>query len=254
MIWKSLIVLMLGGLLIQSCQSPTTARYSTDDKVNDVLTRALNSAGGLDRYQSLDSIVYRKRSVLYHADGSVESDQYQLHAYALRPALSGEISWTDSLGDHGIHYDNPSTYKSLNGEKIPNSEESARKSFLSSHFVLMMPYKLIDPGVTLTYDGTTTIDSMTVDVLKAEYNPTDNENHSTSDVWWGYFEQGSGEFVASMVYHHPTYAYIENTIRETVGPMKQNLRRHSWRTDSLRNKQFLRAEFWYEDFKYPVVE
>ncbi|MDX1406798.1 MAG: hypothetical protein R3330_01660, partial [Saprospiraceae bacterium] len=101
--------------------------------------------------------------------------------------------------------------------------------------------------------GIDTLDSgRPVDVIKAEYDPGTQDNHSTSDVWWYFFDRDGGSHLASMVYHPPTYALIENTTMTDAHPIRFNVYRRSYRCDSTRVKQFLRGEFYYSDFRVPA--
>ena len=125
---------------------------------------------------------------------------------------------------------------------------------MSAFYVLGMPFKLKDPGTFLSYEGTVDFNGKTADVVKAAYSPEDFENHSTTDLWWYYFDTVDGAFLRCMVYHPPTYARIENIAFREVEGMKFQKRRMSYRCDSLGNKQFLRAEFWYEDYAITFSE
>ncbi len=224
--------------------------HITDTEVKSQLMTACESAGGLDNYLSIDSITYDKRSVLYLPDGGVESEVRQHHAYKLSPELSGVITWSDSIGDHSIVYNQTAPYKTLNGEKILNSTKSARESFMSSYYVLFLPFKLIDPGVNLSYEGTTDIDDKKADILKASYAPATHANHSTDDEWSFFINQADGSVLSNLVYHPPTYAYIENTEYTDDYPLRMNTYRQTWRTDKNRNKEYLRGEFWYSNYNF----
>jgi len=250
----TLIIIVLISLGLPSCKQEIAQvdhlAHISDPDVKRVLASTCEASGGLENYMSIDSIIYDKRSVLYNADDSVESDVRQHHAYKIHPELSGVITWTDTLGDHSIVYNSSDPYKTLNGERLPNSTKSARESFMSSYYVLFLPFKLIDPGVDLTYGGTTIIDDITTEVIEARYAPTVHKNHSTSDEWSFYINKADGSVVSNLVYHPPTYAYIENTKYTDEYPLRMNTYRQTWRTDANRNKEYLRAEFWYSNYKF----
>ncbi len=249
---KLLFVISL-FLFFSSCKETKTIdhlAHITDSEVKSKLADACASSGGLDNYMSIDSIIYDKRSVLYLADGGVESEVRQHHAYKINPELSGVISWSDSIGDHSIVYNESVPYKTLNGKKIPNSAKSAKQSFMSSYYVLFLPFKLIDPGVNLTYEGTTDVDGIKADMIKATYAPAVHDNHSTDDEWTFFLNQKDGSVLSNLVYHPPTYAYIENTEYTDEYPLRMNTYRQTWRTDKNRNKEYLRGEFWYSNYKF----
>ncbi len=223
-----------------------------DDSVKKILKKAIDWAGGIEKWKKLDSIQYHKRSKLLLEKGLVENETYQLHNYSMQPSFSAEINWKKGNTAHLISHNFDKTLKYENGEIIAEGEKT-KKSVLSALYVLGMPFKLLDEGVNLSHEGKTQIDGIQVDVLKATYSPAKNNNHSTEDVWWYYFQENSGKFISCMVYHSPTYAYIENLAFDEVNGLKFHKHRKSYRTDSVRNKQFLRAEFWYNDYKTSYI-
>ena len=222
----------------------------SDSEVNKVLQRAFTTAGGMEQYNNLRSISYKKRSILYHANGSTDSDVTQFHEYNMAPALSATVFWMKDGQRHSIKYENGAAKKYLDGKSVPGSEESATKSFLSAHYVLFMPFKLADDHVKLSYEGQDQLRSgQKVDVIKAVYQPASHDNHSADDTWWYYFDVESGAYAGSMVYHAPTYAYIENTAKNEKLPLIMNTYRKSFRVDENRKIEYLRGEFFYEDYE-----
>ena len=227
-----------------------TSSEASAESLDDVLARAYHSAGGLDQYYALKQVSYTKRSVLYLQIGSVESDVEQRHHYSLQPSLSGDIQWTADSSTHLIRYADGEADKLVNDNVLTAEAGSAKNAFLSAYYVLFIPFKLADPGVILTLEGVDTLESgLVVDVVKAAYEPAEHENHSTSDTWWYYFDHKSGRNVGAMVHHPPTYALIENIEMTDDHGLRFNTYRRSYRCDASRNKEFLRAEFWYSDYE-----
>lgn len=225
-----------------------------DESVKSILQKAFDSAGGLETYLDLDSVVFDKRTILYLSDGKIESEVQQHHKYGLQPSASGRISWTDSLGRHEVVHGPNGSYKSLNEEKIEDSSASAKSVFMSNYYVLFLPFKLLDPGTILSYEGVTSIDGHEVDIVKATYAPAVHENHSTSDDWYLFFSKSDGRVVANLVYHEPTYAFIENNEWTDKYPLRMNVYRQTWRTDFERNKEYLRGEFWYNNYRFKSLD
>ncbi len=220
----------------------------SDKKVETVLLRAFEQAGGLDNYRKIRSIRYDKRSVLYNSDGSVESEVSQTHVYGLKPQLTGRIQWNDGEESHEIRFMDNVGKKYVN-DTLVDDAGAATRAFLSAYYVLFMPYKLADEGTDLFYDAQVQLETGLADVIRAEYAPDDHENHSTQDTWWYYFDVNSGEYVASVVYHEPTYALIENTETTTVEGFTFNTYRKSYRVNSIYDKEYLRGEFWYSNYQ-----
>jgi len=254
---RTICYAVMGLLIISGCSqsqdSPSTEdpyAHIADEQVRDVLRKAISAAGGIQKWRAVERLSYTKRSRLLLEDGTVEEEVEQHHEYQMPPGFSAVISWEENGDSHIIRYGDGEAVKVVNG--VPDST-SAEETVMSALYTLGMPYKLLDAGVELSYEGVDTLrDGTPVDVIKATYRPEKHENHSTSDVWWYYFDRDDGSYRAAMVYHPPTYAYIENVEIHKDLPLRFNAHRKSYRSDSLRNIRFLRAEFWYLDFDIQI--
>ncbi len=244
-----LLILFLAGCQLQNEEDDFS--HIGDQDVKRILKRAFDSAGTLKSYRDIESIRYRKKTILYNEDGSIESSVDQIHEMRLSPSLTGSIIWTDSTGNRMIYHSQSESYTKLNDQIVPNTSESAKQSFFSNYFVLFIPFKLLDTGVQLTFEGTTELASNArADIIKAVYSPEQYDNHSTSDEWYFFFDSTTGRVLANLVYHEPTYAFIENIETTEEFPIRMNVYRKTWRTDKDRNKQYLRGEFWYSDYEF----
>ncbi len=222
--------------------------HLTDAKVASVLKQAIDWSGGIEAWRGLDSIKYHKHSKLFLEDSTLENEMKQSHAYAMKPNFSARISWDKGSDRHLITYGLGQAQKQVNGRET-DSGKKVEESVFSALYVLGMPFKLLDAGVNLTYQGMEEVRGVQAHVIKATYDPQENDNHSTTDVWWYYFNEATGEFLGCMVHHPPTYAYIENQAFHTIGGIKMHAHRRSYRSDSARNIAFLRAEFWYDNYE-----
>ena len=248
-------LLIIATILIFSSDSKSQQQtlgsdfQHSDPQVERVLQRAFDKNGGFDNYRNLKSISYKKRTILYHPDGAVESDVTQYHEYTTSPEVSATIFWMKDGHRHSIKYENGIGQKYVDGQLVADGSKSATSSFLSAHYVLFMPFKLSDDFVQLSYLGEDQQSGHDVDVIKAVYSPSEHDNHSTNDTWWYYFDSTTGAYVASMVYHEPTFALIENTRQNTDLPLVMNTYRISHRVDGDGNKEYVRGEFFYEDYE-----
>lgn len=262
---RPLLLLFVLFLVMSSCSSDeSTEGDSTDsvefsddpmDKFGNAALRAvvqlgIDAAGGLETYLSLEHIAYKKHSKLYLEDGSIESDVTRYYEYQLTPELRGTITWIGSEPARKIVYEKGDAYMLEDGTRIEGSESSARQAFLSEYYALLMPFKLIDDGADVSYEGQSALaNGMPVDVVKVTYDPDKQDHYDTTETWWYYFLVGSGEYLAAKVYHEPTNALIENIEMNMSTPIVFNSYRRSWRVDSLGKKQFLRGEFAYSEFQ-----
>ncbi len=218
-----------------------------DDQVKRILKRAIDKAGGFEKWSEIKQIRYTKHNMLFLEDSTVEVDNIQRHEYEMQPEFKASITWTSDSIEHGITYGPEGAKKFENGML---SEQDPTETVMSAIYVLGMPFKLLDAGTTLEYTQTVTLESgKRADEIKATYNPQTHQNHSTTDQWYYYFDHLDGTFYGAMVYHPPTYAYIQNLGFHEHAGVKFHAHRKSYRSDSLRNIKYLRAEFWYSDYQ-----
>ena len=226
--------------------SPDPSAHIQDSQIKSILKKAIDKAGGYEVWSNIQTIKYTKHSVLLLEDSTIESDVIQLHEYSMQPTFSARVTWSVGEDQHRIEYDSEGGKKYMN-DTLTDSDPS--QAVMSALYVLGMPFKLLDAGTNLSFDGSVTIGDKSADVIKATYNPAENDNHSTQDEWYYYFDVNDGDFLGAMVYHAPTYAYIDNLAFDETTPVKFHAHRRSYRSDSLRNLQFLRAEFWYGNYE-----
>ncbi len=261
---KSLIAALIASVALIGC-SPQPSEQSSqqsappdayahiqDENVKSILKRAIDKAGGYEKWQAIKSIKYTKHNMLFLEDGTTEVDNIQRHEYIMRPEFEVRITWEKDGINHRIDY-GPGRASKYENEELTDSDPSA--TVMSAIYVLGMPYKLLDAGTNLTHMGVVTLENgAQADEIRATYNPAEHDNHSTQDVWYYYFDVNDGRFYGALVHHPPTYAYIQNLEFDQTTPVQFHAHRKSWRSDSARNIKFLRAEFWYSDYEVEMVE
>lgn len=82
----------------------------------------------------------------------------------------------------------------VNGEEVSGEDkaewlERAYGAWINDTYWLVMPYKLLDPGVNLAYDGSETIDDTTFDKLKLTF---EGVGLTPGDTYWAYVNRDSG--------------------------------------------------------------
>jgi len=233
------------ALLTSSCI------YQQKNSELHVLEKSIEAHGGLDAWRSIDSLNYDKKVILYYENGSVESQVIQHHEYILSPSFSASINWVVDTVEHRILHQGDSTIKLIDGNSVNDSLilQSAFNTVMSAKYVVSQPFKLLDDGVDLTYQGKEGLeDNRSVDVLLADYDTT-NSNHTKNDRWWYYFDSNSSLCVANMVNHGETFSYIKNLSYDSTTGIVFNRHRKSYRVDKDKNIEFLRAEYFYENYR-----
>lgn len=253
-----LLILSLFGFALHSCkQEKESKKVDATPKKNkalEVVENAIDVAGTLEKWKDIVSLEYTKKSRLLLENGEIESEVTQHHRYNYRPHKSIEISWVVDKDTFLIVHNDSVSQKLKNGSVIEQGDK-VKSTVNSSIYVLGMPFKLLDKGTVLKYEGLKSINGVdTVHSINATYEPKKHLNHSTKDVWWYHFDKNNGAFVSSLVYHEPTYALIENLSVEKVEGLTFPATRKSYRVDEHGKKQFLRAEFWYSDYSIEFLD
>lgn len=79
--------------------------------------------------------------------------------------------------------------------------DNAYGAWINDTYWLVMPYKLLDPGVTLTYDRAEEIDGTLYDVLKLQFQ---NVGLTPGDTYWAFLDRETG-LMGRWEYHLQSY-------------------------------------------------
>lgn len=240
--------------LLSACSEPEKRldpfAHIEDEQVKNVLEKTIAQSGGWERYAEADSIIYKKQTILYDSLKNVESDVTQFHAYQLKPYLAMSIRWEKDSAQHEIVYKKGKAKKMVNQSLVEADEAALVRTCMAAYYVLLMPYKLLDPGVDLSYGGLRQLpNGQEVHVVKADYNPDENANHSTNDDWEYYFDKEHYDFVANMVDHGDYFALIYNDQFTSAGGIRFNALRPSFRVKENLQHLWKRGDFRYTAFE-----
>ena len=249
--------LLLSFLFIFSCaekpastateeEMPDPYASIEDGKAKELLLKAMDGAGGLEKWEALSEISFDKHFALFKEDGAVEMDRNQ--TYTQRNRKTEEGLGLDKEKD--VVYQLGPDLIQISGDVNPQADPQAiENSVLSASFVISIPFKLLDEGAELSYDGTDQLeDGREVEVLKVVYKPDEYANLSTADIWWHYFDAKSYKHLAYMVKHADHVSYVENTGLTEAAGIVFPLTRKSWRVNENREKLWLRADYEYSNY------
>lgn len=233
--------------MLMSCANKDKAEEKTlsnNESALEIVENSVARHGGWDLYDSLSSLSYTKRILLYDSLGELESDVTQSHTYNVRPDLSGAIEWVQANDTVKIIYKNDEAFKVLNGVKEENSSEKSLSTFMSGFYVTFQPLKIFDNPKQVVYAGTDTLrDNTSVFVIQPK------DTTANADEWWYYFDQNDYTLIACMVKHGDSYSLIENLALDSTTGITFNAHRKSYFVDSNRTIKYLRAEYFYSDYK-----
>lgn len=225
-------------------------------EVNTILKKAIQKAGGLTEWNQLASMKFQKWYALYTPTGAEEVNVTQQHHYQHHPAKTANISWRRDSLDYELQFDGNNITQSIDGEiNAASNPESLKNTVFAATHVADLPFKLLDPTVQLTYEGKDTLRTKAVvDVIRADYNTDDYENHTHSDTWWFYFDSADATFRGYTVQHADHISYVENLSFHQVNGFNFVNERKSYRVDSARNILYLRAAYQYSNYELVAVQ
>lgn len=223
----------------------------TDLELRSVMQKVFAAMGGLSNWQTKKSIRFDKKTVLYLASGEIEKASFQTHAYYNSPSPKVDISWKEEDTRHLLRFENGKAEKQINGEIDSSANTTALKnSIMASTFVVGIPYKLLDEGTALSYEGIQKMaNGKSVHVVKAVYNSDTYNNHTKSDIWWHYFDENTYQQLGYKVQLIDHTSYVENLTFERIGGFLLTTTRKSWRLDEEGNKLYLRADYEYANYE-----
>ncbi len=224
-----------------ACTVLLLASCSEKNQAVAVVQKSVEAHGGWDNYYALQKIHYKKYFQLYDEEGNVERDIRQAHATTFHPVYKNTITSYDTIV---LDYDGSNYSKTIAGkEAIPTSADTGL--IYSSIYVLAQPFKLMDPGVTLSYEGIDTLfNGQAVEVVKAVYEEEGKENHP----WWYYFDPETSRCVGNLVDHNGSYSLITNDTYTSHDGILWNQKRTGYRTDTEGNILFKRSDYTYEAY------
>jgi len=185
--------LILGALALSGCSSSEpadqpeprqeTPQGKADAKAAELADRLMQALGGKENWE-------RTRYISFKFAGR-RSHYWDKHQGRHR------VQWSSREGDeylilHNLSTRQGSAYKNgqmLEGGDKEQALESAYGAWINDTYWLIMPYKLRDPGVELSYDGEEEMDGVTYDKLLLRF---ESVGLTPGDRYWAYINRETG--------------------------------------------------------------
>jgi len=240
-------------VLLTSCGQPSenSLEHIESAEVKAFLEKMFEKNGGLERWNAMHSLKYKKSYELYLESGEVEKSAEQTHDYELLPKMAIRIVSHEGNDKKGIVFENGQIKEYVNDTLNEQAnEESLMNNMQSSLFVISQPFKLADEGPELAYEGLKILNSgEEVHVLRAVYNSASHDNLTTSDTWWVYFDKDSYLMTGYTVKHLDHYSLVRNLESIEVEGFHFPKSRKSWRVNENGDILYLRASYEYSGFE-----
>lgn len=248
-------VALCGLFVLGACQ-PTPDRsadsetdhfaHIQDTFARSVLVRVIAQAGGLEKWQSIQSLDFQKFALLYDSTGKKEEEVLQIVQYQLPPNEEVVISWRENGASHQLTTQQGQAVKTVDGKPdTAASQQSLLQSIQQTTFVIGIPFKLLDKEVKVTYAGIDTLESgLVVQVLEVNYPSVQG-----ADTWWHYFAQNDYSQAGYLVQHADHYSYVKNDRTTVVEGITFPVERSSYRLGENGEIEYLSAKYQYQDFR-----
>ena len=217
----------------------------SDSQVEEIVLKSIEKHGGISDWKKLKSISYNKITVLFDSAGVRKSGIVQWHKYTLKPELEATIRWIENGDSIKIVYKNDKASKYVNGTLDSNSADAAKSAVDAAMYVLFQPFKLMDEGTKLKYMGRDSLDGRAVYLVKPVYSV----EQPGDDEWLFYFDASTNELIANLVNHSGRRSFIKNLAFDPTISLYLHQHRKSYFVDSAHDIQYLRAEYFYTNYK-----
>ena len=218
---------------------------SPEKEAKALLEKSIVAHGGSEAWNDLKSLKFRKWTRLLNEDGTIESELDQWHEFRFQPYFEGKITWTKDSITHVSIWDGTKMSYFMGENEVKNVDflASKRKDFDAAFYAVAQPWKLLDAGTKLSYEGQKTLENGNlVEVIRVDYGPE-------ADIWWYYFDPVSFEMIGNEVQLKDHRSLVYNLNFEAIQGFKLHGTRESWRVNEKGENLFLRAEYQYSDYQ-----
>ena len=236
---KNTVLFFVLLLMIAACKP------SPEKQALDLLDKSIAAHGGKEGWENLKGIKFQKWTRMLDAEGKVESELNQSHEFRFSPRFEGNISWTKDSIHHSMSWDGAVFRYQMGENEVLNANFLAtkKKDFDAAFYTVAQPWKLLDKGGKLIYEGKKTLENGTeVESIRVDYGPN-------TDTWWYYFDPSSYLMVGNEVQLTDHRSLVYDLSTEKAEQLILHGKRASWRVDESGKRLFLRAEYRYSNYE-----
>jgi hypothetical protein len=222
----------------------TACTPSPEEEAMDLLDKSIAAHGGKEGWENLKGIKFQKWTRMLDAEGNIESELDQRHEFRFSPRFEGKISWTKDSILHSMSWDGAIFRYQMGENEVLNADflASKKKDFDAAFYTVAQPWKLLDKGGKLIYEGKKTLENGTeVESIRVDYGPD-------SDLWWYYFDPTTYLMLGNEVKLKDHRSLVYDLSTEPADKLLFHGKRESWRVAESGKRLFLRAEYRYSNF------
>ena len=171
----TLLFLASGSLVT----AQTDSKRASDPKALAIADQVMSAMGGLDAWNNTRYIRFSFFSFRTH-HWDKWTGQYRVEWKREEKAYLILMNLNTGTGRAWVNGVEATT------EELPALLKQGRGAWINDTYWLLMPYKLKDPGVTLTYDGEETVAGVVCDKLHLSFDQVGN---TPGDEYWAYINR-----------------------------------------------------------------
>ena len=236
------VIFIIAISFLFSCQK-------TKLTAKQLLSKSIDAHGGLEFWQKVDTLSFTKKTILYNRKGLKEKEITQHQSFYGGNFINGKITtigtdkssisiignvYTKRVGDALISISN-------------NEMKSITNAFKSAYYVISQPFNLMESGALLSYKKDTILNDEKTFVVDVSYE--EDQNTNTPDQWTYFINANTYLIVAAKVFHSPTVSFIQNINFNKETPFVFNAERESVFLNKDGSKDYLRASYFYSNYK-----
>ena len=236
------VIFIIAISFLFSCQK-------TKLTAKQLLSKSIDAHGGLEFWQKVDTLSFTKKTILYNRKGLKEKEITQHQSFYGGNFINGKITtigtdkssisiignvYTKRVGDALISISN-------------NEMKSITNAFKSAYYVISQPFNLMESGALLSYKKDTILNDEKTFVVDVSYK--EDQNTNTPDQWTYFINANTYLIVAAKVFHSPTVSFIQNINFNKETPFVFNAERESVFLNKDGSIDYLRASYFYSNYK-----
>ena len=236
------VIFIIAISFLFSCQK-------TKLTAKQLLSKSIDAHGGLEFWQKVDTLSFTKKTILYNRKGLKEKVITQHQSFYGGNFINGKITtigtdkssisiignvYTKRVGDALISISN-------------NEMKSITNAFKSAYYVISQPFNLMESGALLSYKKDTILNDEKTFVVDVSYK--EDQNTNTPDQWTYFINANTYLIVAAKVFHSPTVSFIQNINFNKETPFVFNAERESVFLNKDGSIDYLRASYFYSNYK-----
>ena len=236
------VIFIIAISFLFSCQK-------TKLTAKQLLSKSIDAHGGLEFWQKVDTLSFTKKTILYNRKGLKEKEITQHQSFYGGNFINGKITtigtdkssisiignvYTKRVGDALISISN-------------NEMKSITNAFKSAYYVISRPFNLMESGALLSYKKDTILNDEKTFVVDVSYK--EDQNTNTPDQWTYFINANTYLIVAAKVFHSPTVSFIQNINFNKETPFVFNAERESVFLNKDGSIDYLRASYFYSNYK-----